>query len=110
MKRSCHSNSLEARSECCEIPSKISKPSEVSRQSELLYGYSEEELKNVIPADEIKLLETSNITNVDALLARWWRRRSRDSSKGLKLTATSVSPSTRLRQICRYREKLYTYP
>ena len=89
MKRTCAPSSV---SDCCKLP-KLS--------STIFCGYSEEELKNTIPADDAKLLETSGLTDADALLARWYRRRSRDAPKDIKLNSASVSPSTRLRQICR---------
>ena len=89
MKRICAPSNA---SDCCKLP-KLS--------STEFCGYSEEELRNNVPPDEAKLLETSSLTGVDALLARWWRRRSRDAPEGVKLDSASVSPSTRLRQISR---------
>ena len=57
--------------------------------------------KDGISPDDAKLLESGNLTDADTLLARWWRRRSRDTPEGMKLSVATVSPSTRLRQICR---------
>ena len=96
MKRSCQSHN----SECLKAP----KLCDINRKfsCESFCGYSEEELKDAVPADDAKLLESGDLTDVDALLARWWRRRSRDSSERIKSTTASASPSTRLRQICRF--------
>ena len=95
MKRSqlCHA------SECCKVL-KIS--------NEDFRGCDAKELKDGIPPDDAKLLESGDLTDVDALLARWWRRRSRDTPEGIKFSVASVSPSTRLRQICRC-AKVSTY-
>ena len=70
------------------------------------HAYCEEDLKDNIRTGYAKLLESSQLTDVDTLLARWWRQRSRELSnctaRNVVSATTSVSPSTRLRQICRF--------
>ena len=67
-----------------------------------------EENKDDILTDYARLLDSGELTDVDTLLARWWRRRSREPPSGVSATI-SVSPSTRLRQICRFVSSLYYF-
>lgn len=84
-------------SDCC---------SKVSKHINSKFSYEFEENKDDIRTDYARLLDTGELTDVDTLLARWWRRRSREPSSAVSAT-TSVSPSTRLRQICRFVNSLY---
>lgn len=95
MKRSCR---LCASGRCSKVPKLL----DVNCESSCDFcEHGEEELNDDVRAEYAKLFESSELTDVDALLARWWRRRSREPSNVTAKTAVSVSPSTRLRQICR---------
>jgi len=62
-----------------------------------LCGFSVEELLDAVSSDTTKLLQ-GDADDVDVLLARWWRRRSRDG----QTVQSTVSPRTRIRCISRY--------
>ena len=65
-----------------------------------LYGFSAEELLDTVSSDTNKLLQ-GDVNDVDVLLARWWRKRSRDG-QNVQCSISTVSPRTRIRCISRY--------
>jgi len=77
---------------------KISKFTDVDCKR--LCGFNTKELLDAVSLQDSALLQ-GDVSDVDSLLARWWRRRSRDGTT-VQSNISAVSPRTRIRYISRY--------